>query len=159
MDCCGAIAILVIIVVPLVTRGYSIPSLRQRAPSKLTVLRSHTQTNRHAHTSIHIHRGVHRQTDRLATTRIAFFSINCIDCMNNRPNTESAESATQRLQQQQHCHGNSNDMLTYAALRTRARTPHSTASQLSSPASAAAVALRAAQHEKRPLHPRRPTRA
>uniref|UniRef100_A0A1I7VNG9 Secreted protein n=1 Tax=Loa loa TaxID=7209 RepID=A0A1I7VNG9_LOALO len=98
MDCCGAIAILVIIVVPLVTRD-------------------------------------------------------------NRPNTESAESATQRLQQQQHCHGNSNDMLTYAALRTRARTPHSTASQLSSPASAAAVALRAAQHEKRPLHPRRPTRA
>ncbi|VDK87447.1 unnamed protein product [Onchocerca ochengi] len=77
-----------------------------------------------------------------------------------RLNTESAESATQRLQQQQqlYYHGNSNyDMLTYAALQTRARTPHPTASQLSSTASAAAaVPLTAAEHEKRPLFYRSP---
>ncbi|VBB29155.1 unnamed protein product [Acanthocheilonema viteae] len=72
----------------------------------------------------------------------------CRPACHERPNTESAESVTQRLQQQQHCHGNSNDMLTYVALRTRARTPHPTASLLSSSASATAVALTAAQYER-----------
>ncbi|CAG9531874.1 unnamed protein product [Cercopithifilaria johnstoni] len=75
----------------------------------------------------------------------------CSSSLSSRLSRESAENVTQRLRQQQHCHGNNSDMLTYAALRTRARTPHPTASQLSSPASATAVALTAAQHEREAL--------